>query len=135
MPGADIKFSVGGPPLNGLSAAVKSRLASYGWTKDVRMPYNAEATASGMAHADFCLLPLGDDALRINPGRRLIDAVAAGCVPILIGDALKPPFSSLLSYDAFSLRIAESEFLRYPRSAVGDALEKAVLRLGGSDAT
>ena len=46
-----------------------------------------------MLHSDFCALPRGDGA---NPGRRLVDAIAAGCIPLLLGDTLKPPLSAWL---------------------------------------
>ena len=55
-----------------------------------------------MLHADFCALPRGDGT---NPGRRLVDAVASGCVPLLIGDAMRPPLSAFLRYETFSVRV------------------------------
>jgi hypothetical protein len=128
--GADVKFSKGGPPPNGLAPSVKTRLATFGWTKDLRMPYNVETAANGMLHSDFCIMPLGDGAQKTNPGRRFIDAVAAGCVPIFIGDSLRPPLSAFLSYNEFTLRVPESEFLRYPRTSIQDLLTAAVPRLG-----
>ena len=125
MAGADIKFSKGGP--TSLAPSIRERMKSLGWSgKDVRMPFNTVATAQGMLHADFCALPRGEKA---NPGRRLVDAVAAGCIPLIIGDALRPPLTSLLKYNDFSVRVPESEFMRYPKGAVSEALAAATPRL------
>jgi len=80
-----------------------------------------------MLRSDFCLLPRGEVA---SPGRRLSDALAAGCIPIFIGDALKPPLSRLVRYNNFSLHVSESEFLRYPQQTISEAIESALPRLG-----
>lgn len=122
---ADIKFTRGGP--GKLSAKTRGVLGVGAGSKDVRMPYNTDLYASGMLHSDFCLLPRGDTT---NPGRRLLDAVAAGCVPMIIGDTLKLPLRSLVRFESFTVRVVESEFLRYPQTAVGEALQAAVPRLG-----
>jgi hypothetical protein len=72
-----------------------------------------------MLRADFCVLPRGDEA---NPGRRLLDAVAAGCVPMIIGDTIRLPLAPLIAYKNFSVRVPESEFLRDPHAAVNEVL-------------
>jgi len=118
---ADVKFTRGGP--GKLSAKTKTVLSG----KDVRMPYNTDVYAAGMLHADFCLLPRGETP---NPGRRLIDAIAAGCVPLIIGDTLKLPLARLVPFNNFTVRVPESEFVRYPQAAVSEALQQAVPRLG-----
>lgn len=126
-PNVDIKFTTGGASSGTLDADVRQRLVQKGWnSKDVRMPYNVEAAAYGMLHSDFCALPRGEGS---NPGRRLVDAVAAGCVPVLIGDTLRPPLGAFLKYPDFTVRVPEAEFLRFPKGAVAEALEKAVPRL------
>lgn len=117
----DVRFTRGGGVR--LSAKTRASLAA----KDVRMPFNAEVYAAGMLRSDFCLLPRADAP---NPGRRLIDAVAAGCVPMLIGDTLKLPLGKLLSYDRFTVRVPEADFVRMPRAAVAEALRAATPRLG-----
>ena len=61
--------------------------------------------------------------------RRLVDAVAAGCIPLLLGDTIRPPLGSLLKYSDFTVKIPEAEFLRYPKQVVGDALDAAGPRL------
>ena len=78
----------------------------------------------GMLRSRFCLAPLGDEP---SPGRRLFDAIAAGCVPILVGDlhdrsAL--PFSAHLDYSRFSASIPRDRFLADPVLAVEALLHK-----------
>ena len=127
LPNVDIKFTSGGAGSGALDADVRQRLIQNGWNpKDVRMPYNVEAAAYGMLHSDFCALPRGEGT---NPGRRMVDAVASGCIPVLIGDTLRPPMGAFMRYDMFTVRVPEAEFLRYPKGAVGEALQKAVPRL------
>jgi len=83
-----------------------------------------------MLRADFCVLPRGDEA---NPGRRLLDAVAAGCVPMIIGDTIRLPLAPLIAYKNFTVRVPESEFLRDPHAAVNEVLTTALSTLMTSD--
>ena len=108
----DVKFTRGGPKL---SSSARTALGG----KDVRMPYNTDLYTQGMLRADFCVLPRGDEA---NPGRRLLDAVAAGCVPMIIGDTIRLPLAPLIAYKNFTVRVPESEFLRDPHAAVSEVL-------------
>ena len=57
-----------------------------------------------MAQSTFCLVVRGQAAW--SP--RLDEAVFAGCIPVIIADHYEPPFSSVLDYPAFSLRVNES---------------------------
>lgn len=125
LPGADIKFSKGGPGI--LAAETRARLREAGWTgKDVRMPFNTVAQAAGMLRSDFCALPRGEGT---STGRRLLDAIAAGCVPVWIGDTMRPPLGSWLKYANFTVRVAETEFLHFPKETIRDALAAAAPRL------
>jgi len=136
IPGADIKFVSGGGEISG---DARSWLKAHGWSKDTRVQYSASTFASGVTHADFCLIVQGDDK---GTGRALVDAVAAGCVPLLLG-ILSPPHGkvrrglplsneksdALLRYDAFSRSIDTAEFLRYPVEATKAVLDAAVPEL------
>jgi len=122
IPGADIKFVSGGGEISGDS---RSWLKAHGWTKDTRLPYSASTYASGVSHADFCLIVQGEAK---GTGRALVDAVAAGCVPLLLG-SLSPPHGKLLRYDAFSRTIDTAEFLRYPVEATKAVIDAAVPEL------
>ena len=56
-----------------------------------------------MAAARFCLVPRG-----LTPAsRRLYEAIASGCAPVVVSDEFRLPFGSWLDYDAFSLRLPE----------------------------
>ena len=46
-------------------------------------------------------------------GRRY-EAIAAGCIPVIIADKLALPFASRLKYDDFSVRVSEKEALKNP---------------------
>ena len=53
LPGADVKFVSGGGDIKESS---RSWLKAHGWSKDVRVPYSAATYASGVSHADFCII-------------------------------------------------------------------------------
>lgn len=58
-----------------------------------------------MSDAVFCLAPRGQAAW--SP--RLDEAIAAGCIPVIIADFYDPPFQDVFEYAAFSVRISESD--------------------------
>lgn len=58
-----------------------------------------------MSDAVFCLAPRGQAAW--SP--RLDEAIAAGCIPVIIADFYDPPFQGVFEYAAFSVRISESD--------------------------
>jgi len=55
-----------------------------------------------------CCLHLRGDT---TTSRRVFDAVAAGCVPVLISDHMHLPFANQLDWDAFSITITEDDLL------------------------
>lgn len=65
--------------------------------------FSYQAYVDEMLNSTFCLVPRGDTPT----SRRLFDAIAAGCVPVLVGDDLSVPFDDILDWDAFSIRIRE----------------------------
>ena len=67
-----------------------------------------------MLRAAFCLVPHGDTP----DSSRLYDAIACGCVPILISDAWQGAFAASIDYASFALRIRERHFLADPRGAL-----------------
>ena len=59
------------------------------WSGGSAVPFNAYAYARAALRSDFCVVVRGDGQ---NAGRMLVDAVAAGCVPLVIGDKTVLPF-------------------------------------------
>ena len=96
--------------------------------QDIRVPLSADAGASGALHADFCVVVKGDH--KLQPVQDLTDAVAAGCVPILLGVNPKDlPLPKALDYSTFTLTIDDLEFRRYPLETAKTALEAAAPKL------
>ncbi|CAI5533445.1 unnamed protein product, partial [Closterium sp. Naga37s-1] len=63
---------------------------------------NSSMTAqagTAMRQAKYCLVPRGDT----SSSCRLFDAILSGCIPVIISDALDPPFEDVIDYSAFSL--------------------------------
>lgn len=128
LPGASIKFTRGGAGV--LEPSTRAWLSSHGWVSDVRVPFNAASYAYAAARSDFCVVVRGDGQ---NGGRMLVDAVAAGCVPLLVGDKTVLPFrrrqGGLLAYSEFTVGVDETEFMRFPGETVKRVLGEAAGRL------
>ena len=50
--------------------------------------------------------------------RRIYEAIAAGCIPVIIADRLQLPFARRLKWPSFSVRISEAEALADPLAIV-----------------
>ncbi|EOD18621.1 hypothetical protein EMIHUDRAFT_243671 [Emiliania huxleyi CCMP1516] len=96
--------------------------------------------AHEMRDSIFCLHLRGDT----STSRRLYDSVAAGCIPIIVSDLLGPnlPFvfaaeeppmrPPRVSYELWSIRIRESDFVADPLAAI-DAVLSRFLRPRADD--
>lgn len=84
-----------------IEAATAIRNASY-------QPH--EEYLQRMIRSVFCLAPRGDTA----SSRRVYEAIAAGCIPVIIADKLALPFQKRLRYEDFTLRVGEQEALARP---------------------
>lgn len=58
-----------------------------------------------IARSVFCLCPLGWAPW--SP--RLVESVALGCVPVIIADGIRLPFSSAVKWPEISLTVAEKD--------------------------
>lgn len=70
---------------------------------------------SEIARSVFCLCPLGWAPW--SP--RLVESVALGCVPVIIADGIRLPFSSAVNWPEISVTVAEKDVWR-----LGEILEK-----------
>ena len=84
-----------------IEAATAIRNASY-------QPH--EEYLQRMIRSVFCLAPRGDT----TSSRRVYEAIAAGCIPVIIADKLALPFQKRLRYEDFTLRVGEQEALARP---------------------
>lgn len=98
-----------GRPDPSYSRGVRQKLQSlYG--RDPRFTFE-EGSVSTRIYTEellshtFCLCPLG----YATWSPRLIDSVVAGCIPVIIGDSTNYPFSNLLDYSKFAVRISETD--------------------------
>ena len=69
--------------------------------------------AEGMLSSTFCWIPRGD-----NPtSRRIFDAVAAGCIPVVVSDDIARylPFRWAVDWRAMILQVPEATFARNPK--------------------
>ena len=75
--------------------------------------------ADGMRASTFCWIPRGD-----NPtSRRIFDAVAAGCIPVVVSDDIAKylPFRWAVDWRAMILQVPEAVFAENPKG-VADAV-------------
>ena len=76
--------------------------------------------AEGMLSSTFCWVPRGD-----NPtSRRIFDAVAAGCIPVVVSDDIARylPFRWAVDWRAMILQVPEAIFARDPRGVAAAVL-------------
>lgn len=69
----------------------------------------APGMAVGPHSSKFCLAPYGHGF-----STRVVAAVVAGCVPVVIQEQVFQPFEELLPYEQFSLRLTNAEVRRLP---------------------
>ena len=78
--------------------------------RQARMPnYNAHQYVRELRESQYCLHLRGDT----STSRRIYDALAAGCVPVIISDDSHLPFKSQIDWDAFTVSINEDELIEH----------------------
>ena len=58
--------------------------------------------ATKMGDSQFCFAPAEDGF-----SRRVVEAAAFGCIPVIVQDGIDMPFEEVLPYDQFSVRVSE----------------------------
>jgi hypothetical protein len=98
--------------------------------------------AQAMRDSRFCLHLRGDT----STSRRLSDAVAAGCIPVIVSDFIGPnmPFvfaagepplhPPRVRYEDWSIRILEADFIANPLAAVDAVLSRFLMPSAGGGA-
>jgi hypothetical protein len=109
----------------GLRQRILKKATEDGWGDKYRIRVGAKDDASmpgsyseGLARSVFCLVLPGD-----GWSSRAEDAAAHGCIPVVIMDRVHAVFESILDWDLFSVRVAESEVESLPQilAAISDA--------------
>ena len=78
--------------------------------RQARVPnYSAHQYVRELREAQYCLHLRGDT----STSRRIYDALAAGCVPVIISDDSHLPFKSQIDWDSFTVSINEDELIEH----------------------
>lgn len=71
------------------------------------------------ASSTFCIAPTGS-----GWGRRVNMAMQWGCIPVIVQDNIEQPFSDILPYDQFSVRVPKADIPKIPDIVKAIAPEK-----------
>jgi len=71
--------------------------------------------ATELLKSEYCLHFRGDT----TTSRRVYDAIAAGCVPVIVSDNTHVPFTSSINWNAFTVAIPERALLQVSLAPVG----------------
>ena len=106
--GHDVFLSLDGDVSQGDAKAARTKRRRASKEKTSRGGY-----AEGMLSSTFCWVPRGD-----NPtSRRIFDAIAAGCIPVVVSDDIARylPFRWAVDWRAMILQVPEAIFARNPK--------------------
>ncbi|XP_042414785.1 probable glycosyltransferase At5g03795 [Zingiber officinale] len=83
-----------------------------------RLPNRVSRTMSYVEHmraSKFCICPMGYE---VN-SPRIVEAIYAECIPVIIADNFVLPFEELLDWSAFSVVVAEKDILNLKNILLG----------------
>ncbi|PNH04401.1 putative glucuronosyltransferase, partial [Tetrabaena socialis] len=87
------------------SANTRQRMSEHHWNRpNWTITTHTTAYAEGLATHRFCLSPTGG-----GYGRRSVQALLMGCIPVTITDGLHQPFEPELRWGRFSVQLAERD--------------------------
>jgi hypothetical protein len=76
--------------------------------------FSKDALARELLGVTFALVPAGDTP----ESSRFYDAIACGCIPVVISDKFRFAFSDRIDYSKFVIRVPVKEFLNSPATAL-----------------
>lgn len=87
-----------------------------GLSKSLNSDNDVRDYAEGSLRSSFCWIPRSYDKARFETSTRVIDSIAAGCIPIVVVDAIAEslPFKWAVDYKSFMLQVPESIFVKNP---------------------
>jgi len=85
-------------------------------------PLSRARYATELLRAEYCIHFRGDT----TTSRRVYDAVAAGCVPVIISDNTHVPFTSSINWNAFTVSIPERALLQATPDKVAQLFQKLI---------
>lgn len=77
-------------------------------TQENQGHYSSQKYSMELFRSEYCIHFRGDT----TTSRRVYDAIAAGCVPVIISDNTHVPFTSSLNWNAFTVTIPERVLLQ-----------------------
>ena len=87
-----------------------------GSSKTLNSDNDVKDYAEGSLRSSFCWIPRSYDKARFETSTRVIDSIAAGCIPIVVVDSIAEslPFKWAVDYKSFILQVPEKIFLENP---------------------
>ena len=95
---------------------VEGQNIHLGSSKTLNSDNDVKDYAEGSLRSSFCWIPRSYDKARFETSTRVIDSIAAGCIPIVVVDSIAEslPFKWAVDYKSFILQVPEKIFLENP---------------------
>ena len=96
-----------------------------GKSKSLNSDNDVKDYAEGSLRSSFCWIPRSYDKARFETSTRVIDSIAAGCIPVVVVDSIAEslPFKWAVDYKSFMLQVPEKIFVENPLE-VAEAVSK-----------
>ena len=96
-----------------------------GKSKSLNCDNDVKDYAEGSLRSSFCWIPRSYDKARFETSTRVIDSIAAGCIPVVVVDSIAEslPFKWAVDYKSFMLQVPEKIFVENPLE-VAEAVSK-----------
>jgi len=96
-----------------------------GKSKSLNSDNDVKDYAEGSLRSSFCWIPRSYNKARFETSMRVIDSIAAGCIPVVVVDSIAEslPFKWAVDYKSFMLQVPEKIFVENPLE-VAEAVSK-----------